>query len=174
MQRIRTTILRLLRVPWSASESYPDRACGLIQDLRREMSYRRNLIRWLPKSSPMVGTETARLRRALREGVVVIKGGASNKAFLLELLNRSEVQASQVHTGWLDGLASEGNHLSRVSAEVALVQAAIAAYDAELAIEQKQFYVSALRGRPQVRREIGRTVTLRYRGYSYSLKVNRL
>ncbi len=115
----------------------------------------------------------ARLRRALREGVVVIKGGASNKAFLLELLNRSEVQASQVHTGWLDGLASEGNHLSRVSAEVALVQAAIAAYDAELAIEQKQFYVSALRGRPQVRREIGRTVTLRYRGYSYSLKVNR-
>ena len=116
----------------------------------------------------------ARLRRALREGVVVIKGGASNKAFLLDLLNRSEVQSAQVHTGWLDGLASEGNHLSRASAEVALVQAAIAAYDAELAIEQKQFYASALRGRPQVRREIGRTVTLRYRGHSYSLKVSRL
>ena len=31
----------------------------------------------------------SRLQRALRESVVVIKGGASNKSFLLELLNRS-------------------------------------------------------------------------------------
>src|SRR6202008_4844505 len=52
------------------------------------------------------------------------------------------------------------------------VQAAIEAYNAELAIEQAQFYASALRGRPQVRREVGRTVALRYRGQSYSLQVN--
>lgn len=116
----------------------------------------------------------ARLRGALRESVVVVKGGASNKAFLLDLLSRSEVQAGQVDTGWLDRMARDGNHLARVSAEVALVQAAIADYDAELSIEQKQFHASALRGRPQVRREIGRTVSLRYRGNSYSLKVCRL
>jgi acetyl/propionyl-CoA carboxylase alpha subunit len=30
----------------------------------------------------------SRLQRALRESVVVIEGGASNKPFLLELLNR--------------------------------------------------------------------------------------
>src|SRR5581483_9573882 len=116
----------------------------------------------------------SRLQRALRQGVVVIRGGASNKAFLSELLARGEVQRGEVDTGWLDRLAGNGDHLSRHYAEVALLQAAIEAYDAELAIEQKQFYASALRGRPQVRREIGRSVTLRYRGYSYSLKVNRL
>ena len=49
----------------------------------------------------------SRLQRALRESVIVIKGGASNKAFLLELLNRDEVQRSEVHVGWLDQLAAE-------------------------------------------------------------------
>ena len=116
----------------------------------------------------------ARLQRALREGVVVIRGGASNKSFLSELLARDEVQRGEVDTGWLDRLAGNGNHVSRYYAEVALLQAAIEAYDAELAIEQKQFYASAVRGRPQVRREIGRTVTLRYQGHSYSLQVYRL
>jgi acetyl/propionyl-CoA carboxylase alpha subunit/acetyl-CoA carboxylase carboxyltransferase component len=116
----------------------------------------------------------SRLQRALREGIVVIRGGASNKAFLSELLARDEVQRGEVDTGWLDRLAGSGNHLSRYYAEVALLQAAIEAYDAELAIEQKQFYASAVRGRPQVRREIGRTVTLRYWGHSYSLQVYRL
>jgi acetyl/propionyl-CoA carboxylase alpha subunit/acetyl-CoA carboxylase carboxyltransferase component len=116
----------------------------------------------------------SRLQRALRQGVVVIRGGASNKAFLSELLARDEVQSGKVDTGWLDRLAGNGNHLSGNYAEVALLQAAIEAYDAELAIEQKQFYASAVRGRPQVRREIGRTVTLRHRGHSYSLQVYRL
>ena len=116
----------------------------------------------------------ARLRRALREGTVVIKGGTSNKAFLLDLLSRAEVQAGQFDIGWLDRLASNGDFLSRASAEVALVQAAIATYDAEQTVEQKQFYASALRGRPQVRHETGRTVSLKYRGHSYSPKVHRL
>ncbi len=116
----------------------------------------------------------SRLQRALRESVVVIKGGASNKAFLLELLGRTEVQRGVVDIGWLDRLAADGEHLSKSYADVALVQAAIEAYDAELAIEQAQFYASAVRGRPQVRSEVGRTVELRYRGHSYSLKVSRL
>jgi biotin carboxyl carrier protein len=54
------------------------------------------------------------------------------------------------------------------------VQAAIEAYDAELAVEQKQFYASALRGRPHVRSDVGRTVELRYRGHAYTLRVSRL
>ena len=116
----------------------------------------------------------ARLQRALRESVVVIKGGASNKAFLLELLGRAEVKSGDVDIGWLDRLAANGEHLSRSYADVALVQAAIEAYDAELAVEQKQFYASALRGRPHVRSEVGRTVELRYRGHSYTLQVYRL
>ena len=45
----------------------------------------------------------SRLQRALRESVVVIKGGASNKAFLLELLNRPEVQRGEARQsdGWI-------------------------------------------------------------------------
>jgi acetyl/propionyl-CoA carboxylase alpha subunit/acetyl-CoA carboxylase carboxyltransferase component len=116
----------------------------------------------------------ARLQRALRESVVVIKGGASNKAFLLELLSRPEVQSGVLNNGWLDHLASTGKHLSRHYADVALVQAAIEAYVAQLAIEQAQFYASAVRGRPQVRSEAGRTAELRYRGHCYSPKIYRL
>jgi len=116
----------------------------------------------------------ARLQRALRESVVVIKGGSSNKAFLLELLNRPEVQRWEADIGWLDRLAAGGEHVSRHYADVALVQAAIEEYNAGLALEQTQFYASAVRGRPHVRSEVGRTVELRYRGNSYSFNVSRL
>ena len=109
----------------------------------------------------------SRLQRALRESVVVIKGGASNKAFLLELLNRTEVQRGEVHVGWLD-LASTGKHIPRLYADVALVQAAIEAYEAQLGVEQTQFYASAVRGRPLVRNEVGRSTELRYGGRSYA------
>ncbi|MFZ0798492.1 MAG: carboxyl transferase domain-containing protein [Terriglobales bacterium] len=116
----------------------------------------------------------ARLQRALNESVVVIKDGASNKAFLMELLNRPEVQSGDVHTGWMDRLAASGEHLCRRYADVALVQAAIEAYDAQLAVEQTQFYASAVRGRPQIRSEVGRTAELRYRGHCYCPKIYRL
>src|ERR1019366_1810098 len=116
----------------------------------------------------------SRLQRALRGSVVVIKGGASNKAFLLELLNHRDVRRGEVHIGWLDQLAATGDHISRRHADVALVQAAIEAYDAQLAIDQTQFYASAVRGRPHVRGEVGRTTELRYRGHSYSAKAYRL
>jgi acetyl/propionyl-CoA carboxylase alpha subunit/acetyl-CoA carboxylase carboxyltransferase component len=116
----------------------------------------------------------SRLQRALRQSVVVIKGGASNKDFLLELLNREEVQRGEIHNGWLDQLAAAGEHVSRRYADVALVQAAIETYEAELAVEQAQFYASAARGRPHVRTEVGHTAELRYRGNSYSPKIYRL
>jgi acetyl-CoA carboxylase carboxyltransferase component len=61
--------------------------------------------------------------------------------------------------------------ISRRYADVALIQAAIETYDEQLALEQKQFSVSAVRGRPQVRSEIGWPAKLRYRGNSYSPKI---
>src|SRR5271166_4004936 len=116
----------------------------------------------------------SRLQRALSESVVVIKGGTSNKAFLLELLNRPEVQCGEVHNRWLDHLAATGEHLCRHYADVALVRAAIEAYDAQLAVERAQFYASAVRGRPQVRSDVGWTAELRYRGHCYVPKTYRL
>ncbi len=116
----------------------------------------------------------ARLQRVLRESVVVIRGGASNRAFLMELLNREEVKHSDVDIAWLDRLAAKGEHLSRRHVDVALVQAAIEACNAECKVEQTQFYESAVRGRPQVRSEVGRRVELRYRDHAYAIKVYRL
>ncbi|HKH99664.1 MAG TPA: carboxyl transferase domain-containing protein [Candidatus Sulfotelmatobacter sp.] len=116
----------------------------------------------------------SRLQRALAQSVIVVKGGASNKAFLLEMLGRKEVQRGDVNIGWLDRIAEEGGHLSKQYADVALVQAAIDAYNAELAVEQAQFYASAARGRPQVRSEIGRVLALRYGSHLYSMKTHRL
>ncbi|HKD84446.1 MAG TPA: carboxyl transferase domain-containing protein [Terriglobales bacterium] len=116
----------------------------------------------------------ARLERVLRESVVVIRGGVSNRAFLMELLEREEVRKSEVDIGWLDRLSAKGELLSHRHVDVALVQAAIEAYDSEFKVEQAQFYASAVRGRPQVRSEIGHTVELRYRDHSYSIKIYRL
>lgn len=116
----------------------------------------------------------SRLRRAIQESVVVIKGGVSNKSLLLHLLSRPDVEQANVDVGWMERLVSTSEHLSRKYADVALLQAAIASYDAELAVEQTQFYASALRGRPHVRNEVGATVALRYRGQPYRFKVYRL
>lgn len=116
----------------------------------------------------------SRLQRALRESVVVIRDGTSNKSFLQGLLSRDAVQRADVHVGWLDRLAASNQHLSREYAEVALVHAAIEAYDAQLSVEQARFYASALRGRPQGHTELGRTSELRYRGQTYSPRIFRL
>ncbi len=116
----------------------------------------------------------SRLQRALAESVIVVKGGATNKAFLLEMLSREEVQAGNVDVGWLDRLAAENGHVERRYADVALVQAAIDAYDAELAVEQAQFYSSAARGRPRVQGDIGHVLALRYWGRLYAIKTHRI
>ncbi len=115
----------------------------------------------------------SRLRRALAESVIVVRGGSTNKAFLLDLLGRDEVQSGEVTVGWLDRMTADGTHLPRQFADIALLQAAIDAYDADLAIEQAQFYASAARGRPHVRSEIGHSLTLRYRGNLYTMRVRR-
>ncbi len=120
------------------------------------------------------GEALARLQRSLRESVVVIKGGTSNKTFLQELLSRPEIQNSALDVGWLDRFSGGGQDSSRPYSDIALLTAAIQAYDAELAVEQAQFYASALRGRPHVSSNVGKKVDLRYHGQTYSLSVYRL
>jgi acetyl/propionyl-CoA carboxylase alpha subunit len=116
----------------------------------------------------------ARLQRALRESVVVIKGGASNKSFLLDLLSRAEIHDASADVGYLDH-DNTGRGRSRTTyPDIALMHAAIEAYESERAMEQSEFYESALRGRPQVSGELGRTIALRHRGNSYAVNVCRL
>ena len=118
----------------------------------------------------------ARLGRALDETVVVIDGGTTNKSFLLALLDRPEVRAGDVTTGWLDGISlddtSTGGTVRRFS-DVALVAAAVEVADREDAVDQAGFFASAARGRPQARAEIGHRAEFRYLGQQYTLTVGR-
>jgi acetyl/propionyl-CoA carboxylase alpha subunit/acetyl-CoA carboxylase carboxyltransferase component len=111
----------------------------------------------------------ARLRRALAETTVVVRGGTTNKAFLLDLLARPEMIAGNAHTGWLDRLVASDGHILTRHADIALLAAAIDIYDFEQELERRGFYAGASRGRPQASHEIGRTLDLRHRGQTYRL-----
>ncbi len=113
----------------------------------------------------------ARLRRALAETTVIVRGGTTNKSFLLDLLDRPEMIAGATDTGWLDSLVAADGHIPTRYADVAVLAAAIGTYDAEQEFERRGFYAAATRGRPQVRSDIGRNVELRHRGEIYRLAV---
>jgi acetyl/propionyl-CoA carboxylase alpha subunit/acetyl-CoA carboxylase carboxyltransferase component len=116
----------------------------------------------------------ARLRRAVADTAVVIRGGTSTKAFLLGLLDRPEVASGEYDTAWLDGLTSAGTHVLHRDADVALLEAAIELHEVETAIDIQRFLASAARGRPAVGREIGHRAELSTRGEGYTLDVQRL
>ncbi len=118
------------------------------------------------------GEALGRLRRALLESSVVIRGGSSNKAFLLELLGHPDVVKSEYDIGWLDRMTEKGAlFTNRPLADIALVRAAIEVYEQDLAMEKTRFFTGAARGRPTLRAEIGRTVELNYNGQRYELSV---
>jgi acetyl/propionyl-CoA carboxylase alpha subunit/acetyl-CoA carboxylase carboxyltransferase component len=115
-----------------------------------------------------------RLARALGQTAVVLRGGTTNKAFLGDLLDREEVQAGRLDVRFLDRLVARGEQISSRHAEVALVRAAIEAYEAEADEERARFLSAAARGRPEVRPETSRTVELRHAGQAYEVGVRRL
>ncbi len=115
----------------------------------------------------------ARLRRALGAVVAIVAGGATNKSFLRHLLDRPELAAPDAAPGWLDGLIAAGEHVSHRHAALALVAAAVEAYEAALAIEEVQFFTGAARGRPVVRAELGHSIALRQRGRAYAFAVRK-
>jgi len=116
----------------------------------------------------------ARLRRALLESEVVIRGGTSNKGFLLGLIDNPAVRANEVDVDWVDRLVAEGRHMPREGAEIALLQAAIETHDAELDVERAQFYTAAARGRPAAEDISGQAMELTYAGNTYEVGVFRL
>ncbi len=138
----------------------------------------------LAELDPMLATLTAwgrsrqealaRLSRALTESAVIIHKGTSNKAFLLDLLDRPEFEAHHVDTRWPAHLSTEEEHPPKQYAVVALLQAAVEAYDAELRLSEAEFYASAARGRPRVRQSADFPTHFQYRGLVYQLKVSRL
>ena len=115
----------------------------------------------------------ARLRRAMRETTVVIEGGATNKSFVLDLLDQPEVVDGSADTGWIDRVREEGRLVASEHSGVALVVAGIEAYEEAEAIERTRLLETARGGRPQVQHDVGRAVDLELRGTAYKVTVFR-
>ena len=67
----------------------------------------------------------SRLRCAVRETTVVLRGGTTNKSFLLDLLARPEVVSGQAYTGWVDHVHDSSTPAPSAYAAVALLSVAI-------------------------------------------------
>ncbi len=115
-----------------------------------------------------------RMERALRDCVVVVRGGATNKSDLLSLLTRDEVRAGPVDIDWLDALDESGALRATPHADVALIVAAIEQHDREFEESRAAFALSASRGSPVVPPEIGRRVELWHSGHTYRFHVARV
>jgi acetyl/propionyl-CoA carboxylase alpha subunit/acetyl-CoA carboxylase carboxyltransferase component len=115
-----------------------------------------------------------RLRRAMAETTVIIDGGATNKSFVLDLLDQPEVVDATADTGWIDRVRAEGRLVSRRHSGVALAVAAIEAYEDEEEISRQRLLETARGGRPQVQHDTGRPLDLKLRGVSYRVTVARV
>jgi len=113
----------------------------------------------------------ARLRRAVADTTVLIEGGATNKSFLLELLDQPEIIDASADTGWIDRVRGQGRLASEEHAGVALVVAAIEAYEEQELAERVHFLATAHGGRPQARHEVGRAIDLKLRGVAHRVTV---
>lgn len=115
----------------------------------------------------------ARLRRALTELAVVIEGGTTNRAFLLDLLGMPPVVSGTADVGWLDRDPPANWAHQKEGGEIALALAAILEYDKRFVTERRLFLASAARGRPSIRDGIGCNVEIRQGGNLYQVQVYR-
>jgi acetyl/propionyl-CoA carboxylase alpha subunit/acetyl-CoA carboxylase carboxyltransferase component len=113
----------------------------------------------------------SRLRRALADTTVLIEGGTTNKSFLLDLLGQPEIIDGSADTGWIDRVRSQGRLQPERYAGVALVAAAIEAYEEQEHAERLHFLATAHGGRPQARHEVGRAIDLKLRGAAHRVTV---
>ncbi|HWM05012.1 MAG TPA: carboxyl transferase domain-containing protein, partial [Actinophytocola sp.] len=120
------------------------------------------------------GEALGRLRRAMAETRVIIEGGATNKSFVLDLLDQPEVIDASADTGWIDRVRGEGRLVSHRHSAVALAAAAIEAYEEEERVERQRLLSTAFGGRPQVQHESGRPLDLKLRGVGYRVRVARV
>ncbi|MEV7228131.1 carboxyl transferase domain-containing protein [Polymorphospora sp. NPDC051019] len=115
-----------------------------------------------------------RLRRAMAQTTVIIEGGATNKSFVLDLLDQPELIDASADTGWIDRVRGEGRLVSHRHSAVALAAAAIEAYEEEERVERQRLLSTAFGGRPQVRHSSGRPLDLKLRGAGYRVRVARI
>jgi len=115
----------------------------------------------------------ARLRRAMTQTTVIIEGGVTNKGFVRILLDEPAVIDGSADTGWIDRVRAQGGLVSHQHSAIALIAAAIEAYEDEEAVTRQRFLSTAHGGRPQSQHESGRALELKLRDVGYRLQVAR-
>ncbi len=125
------------------------------------------IVAWAPGRQESL----ARLSRAVNQASIVVRGAATNKAFLQSLVDHPDVRAGRLHTSWLDGALARGEFAPERFADVALLAAATEAYEQDADTIRQRFLTSASRGRPELDDEVGHRIQLRHRGASYDLHV---
>ena len=118
------------------------------------------------------GEARARLTRALRQTAAVIDGGSTNKAFLLDLLDRDELRSGDVETTWLDSMMAQGYTPPR-RVDVALLAAAIQSHEGHVTRQQDRLFRSAEAGRPEVGYDTWHQTDVTAAGQPYKLRVAR-
>ncbi len=115
----------------------------------------------------------ARLLRALAEMQIVVEDGATNKAFLLALLQHPEVIEASADTGWLDRVMAHGGSIATPAhALEALIVGAVIEFKVQEHAQEQMFFAQVQNGIPQKLPEpSGRSIGLRLRGKSYTLDV---
>ena len=115
----------------------------------------------------------ARLRRAMTQTTVIIEGGVTNKGFVRMLLDERAVIDGSADTGWIDRVRAQGGLVSHQHSAIALIAAAIDAYEDEEAVTRQRFLSTAHGGRPQSQHESGRALELKLRDVGYRVQVAR-
>ncbi|MCI2416135.1 ATP-grasp domain-containing protein [Saccharopolyspora sp. K220] len=112
-----------------------------------------------------------RARRAVAETTVLIEGGTTNKAFLLELLGTPEIVDATADIGWIDRRDPRPSPDHR---GVALVAAAVDTYLAAERERRRQLFASARRGQPQLPPDDDLTIPLKLHRAMHQVRVARI
>ncbi len=113
----------------------------------------------------------ARLACALADFDLVIEGGATNKGYLIGILEDSEFRSGGVDTGWLDRFSASRGQDGEHAAD-ALIAAAILCYQRARAAVQLNFYGDPSGVTPQrIPASRGQQIDLTHRGEQYRLQV---
>ncbi len=113
----------------------------------------------------------ARLVAALRDFEVVIAGGATNKGFLLDVLDAPAYRAGAVDTGWLDRWAASRAARTELAGE-ALIVAAVLTYQEIRRSVRANFFADTTHVSPaRVPPSRGQQIDLVHRGIPYRLHV---